>query len=93
MPQTSNFIISPVNHHNLNVRPMIVLDDSKISFKVEGRSKKKLLSLDSRSKSVNSNIEIKITRQNFKVKMIKLAGLNYFNTLRNKLNGGADARN
>jgi NAD+ kinase len=93
MPQTQNFIVAPVNPHNLNVRPMIVPASSKLSFKVEGRSKKVLVSLDSRSRPVSSTIDMNIRKEDFKINLITTPGLNYFNTLRNKLNWGMDIRN
>lgn len=93
MPQTQNFIIAPVNPHNLNVRPIVVSDDSEITFKIEGRSKKFLVSLDSRSRAVDATIELKIRKENFKIKLIQLPESNFFNTLRAKLNWGLDIRN
>lgn len=93
MPQTHNFIIAPVNPHNLNVRPIVVSDDSEITFKIEGRSKKFLISLDSRSKAVDASVELKISKENFKVMLIQLPESNFFNTLRAKLNWGLDIRN
>ncbi len=93
MPQTSNFIIAPVNPHNLNVRPMVVSDKSEISFKIEGRSKKFLVSLDSRSKSVDAKVSLSIKKAPFTTKLIALEGASHFNTLRNKLNWGLDIRN
>ncbi|MEZ4893612.1 MAG: hypothetical protein R2778_11430 [Saprospiraceae bacterium] len=38
--QFSNFIITPVAPHNLNVRPIVISDESVISFEVEGRVKR-----------------------------------------------------
>ena len=38
MPDSENFIITPVAPHNLNVRPMVISDNSVISFEIEGRS-------------------------------------------------------
>lgn len=93
MPQTHNFIIAPVNPHNLNVRPIVVSDDSELTFKIEGRSNKFLVSLDSRSKAVDPTIELKIRKENFKVRLIQLPESNFFNTLRAKLNWGLDIRN
>ena len=93
MPQTNNFIIAPINPHNLNVRPMIVPDDSKLSFEIEGRAKKVLLTLDSRSKAVSTQSKFFVDKANFSVKLVKLNSNSYFNTLRNKLNWGKDARN
>ena len=53
-PGAKSFVITPVSPHNLNVRPIIVSDDCEISFEIEGRSEKFLISLDSRSTSISS---------------------------------------
>jgi NAD+ kinase len=93
LPQSNNFIIAPVSPHNLNVRPMVVSDNSIISFQIEGRSKHFLVSLDSRSKSVAGDIKLAVKKEDFKVKLISLKGYNYLQTLRSKLNWGLDMRN
>lgn len=93
VPNTNNFIISPVSPHNLNVRPMVVSDDSIISFKIEGRSKNFLISLDSRSQKVDATINMQVRKCDFKIGLVKFKESNFFNTLRLKLNWGLDARN
>jgi NAD+ kinase len=93
LPQTNNFIIAPVCPHNLNVRPLIVSDRSVISFEIEGRSNNFLLSLDSRSSTVEAGIQIAVRRENFNARLIKLNHVNFLSTLRSKLNWGLDRRN
>ena len=93
LPQTNNFIISPVCPHNLNVRPMIVSDRSVISFEVEGRSSGYLASLDSRSTAVDMHVQLAVRRENFAARLVKLHHVNFLSTLRNKLNWGLDKRN
>jgi NAD+ kinase len=93
MPQTNNFIITPVSPHNLNVRPLIVSDESIISFDIQGRSKNYLISLDSRSKVVDATVQLAVKKENFRARLLKLNGDNYLHTLRNKLNWGLDKRN
>jgi len=93
LPQLNNFIIAPVSPHNLNVRPMIVSDNSEISFKIEGRSSYFLVSLDSRSKIVAATAKLAVKKEDFKARLVELKGYNYFETLRNKLNWGLDLRN
>jgi NAD+ kinase len=94
LPHSSNFIITPICPHNLFVRPMIVSDDSEISLRVESRSNNFLVSLDSRAKVVgNEEITIKISKETFKAKMVRMENNNFLNTLRKKLNWGVDARN
>jgi NAD+ kinase len=92
-PRSGNFVLTPVSPHNLAVRPIIVSDTSEISFEVEGRSKKFLVSLDSRIATVDNTIKLTITRANFIVNLIQLQGHHYFKTLRQKLNWGLDIRN
>ncbi|MBG8553272.1 NAD kinase [Hymenobacter guriensis] len=93
LPQTNNFIISPVCPHNLNVRPLVVSDRSVISFEIEGRSNNFLLSLDSRSVTVDSTIQIAVRRENFAARLVRLNHVNFLSTLRSKLNWGLDRRN
>lgn len=92
-PRSGNFVITPVSPHNLTVRPIVVSDSSEISFEVEGRSKKFLISLDSRIAVVDNTIKLKVRKENFKVNLVLLEGQHYFKTLRQKLNWGLDVRN
>ncbi|MCX2744544.1 NAD kinase [Mangrovivirga sp. M17] len=93
MPESKNFIITPISPHNLNVRPLVVSDNSVISFEIEGRAKNFLVSLDSRSFTVDDSIEMAVRRESFHCNLIKLEGINFLNTLRQKLNWGLDLRN
>jgi len=92
-PSLKNFILTPVSPHNLNVRPMIVSDESEIRFKIEGRTKRFMVSLDSRSCSVDESVEITVRKEAFEAKLVQFEGYEYFDTLRNKLNWGVDSRN
>ena len=93
LPQSNNFVITPVSPHNLTVRPMVVSDNSVISFEIEGRSKNFLVSLDTRSYVVDATIQMAVCKEQFQAKLIKLDGYNFLDTLRQKLNWGYDARN
>ncbi len=93
LPQTNNFVISPVCPHNLNVRPLIVPDKTVISFEIEGRSNNFLVALDSRSKIVENGIQLAVRRENFNARLVKINQVNFLSTLRNKLNWGLDKRN
>jgi NAD+ kinase len=92
-PLAKNFVITPVSPHNLNVRPMVVSDESEISFKIEGRSQKFLVSLDSRSTPIDASVELKIKKESFVTKLVKCHNYSFFDTLRQKLNWGFDMRN
>jgi NAD+ kinase len=92
-PRSGNFVITPVSPHNLTVRPIVVSDECEITFQVEGRSKKYLVSLDSRIATVDETVKLKVVKANFKVNLIEVKGHHYFRTLRQKLNWGLDIRN
>lgn len=93
MPGSKNFVITPIAPHNLNVRPFVISDDNVIKLKIEGRSDQFLLSLDSRSVTINAAEEIVISREKFDLQTICLDDQNFFNTIRNKLLWGIDKRN
>lgn len=92
-PEAKSLVITPVSPHNLNVRPIIVSDDSEISFKIEGRTDKFMISLDSRSTSISSEVELSVKKEKFSAKLVKLPHYHFFDTLRQKLNWGYDMRN
>lgn len=92
-PSLKNFIITPVCPHNLNVRPIILSDRAKITFEIEGRGKQVMVSLDSRSQSVDDSVQITVKREEFEAKLVRFPETRYFDTLRQKLNWGLDARN
>lgn len=93
LPQSNNFIIAPISPHNLNVRPLIVSDNSVISFEIEGRSKNFLISLDSRSRVIDGSIQIAVRKESFTARLVKFDEDNFLNTLRKKLSWGLDVRN
>jgi NAD+ kinase len=92
MPDSDNFIITPIAPHNLTVRPIVVSNNKKISFKVSGRSDSFNIALDSRSAQIPSNSEIIIKKADFRINLINLEGQHFFTTLRNKMMWGIDRR-
>ena len=92
-PTSNNFVITPVAPHNLNVRPIIVSDDSVVSFEIEGRSKNIMCSMDSRFVAIDYSYQLAVRKETFTVQMVRLAGRNFLNTLRDKLAWGEDKRN
>lgn len=92
-PGTNSIVITPVSPHNLTARPIVISDKSDITFKIEGRQKKFLISLDSRFETIDDSIQLKINRAAFKVKLLQPQNHNHFDTLRKKLNWGVDVRN
>ena len=92
-PGSNNFVITPVSPHNLNLRPMVVGDQVVIRLRAESRESQFLLTMDSRSISIENNEEIFISKADFSIKLIELPDHNFFKTIRNKLFWGKDSRN
>jgi len=93
IPNTQNFVISPISPHNLTVRPIVVPNYHEITLRVEGRCDSYLASLDSRSANFEASVELKIRRSEFQIKVLKLKTHSFYGTLRNKLMWGVDKRN
>lgn len=92
-PSSQNFVITPIAPHNLNVRPFIIPDDVSLTFEIEARSAKFLVSCDSRTETVDKSVKIMLNKASFHVNLIRLNNESYLTTLRNKLLWGIDTRN
>lgn len=92
-PQTNSFVITPVAPHNLNIRPLIVPDDSVITFEVEGRGEYFLCTLDSRMEIITKEVSLAVKKEDFTVPLVRLYDHNFMKTIRGKLNWGIDKRN
>lgn len=93
MPNSNNFVITPIAPHNLNIRPMVVPDDSVIELKVEGREQKFFATLDSRSEEISTINHLVVTKSELKINLVQFPNQNFFKTIRNKLMWGMDKRN
>ncbi len=92
IPDSENFIITPIAPHNLNVRPIVISNNKTLSFKVTGRYDSFNIALDSRSAQITSLTEIIIKKADFRYNLISFEGQHFFETLRNKLLWGIDKR-
>ena len=92
LPQSRNFILSPVAPHSLNVRPIVIPDDYTVRLKIESRTHSFLVSLDGRSEELSAGAALKINKADFTSRLIKRHGYTFYQTLREKLMWGADRR-
>lgn len=92
-PDSKSFVITPVSPHNLNVRPLVIPDDSVISFEVEGRTDGFLCTLDSRREVISKEVLLAIRRESFGINLVRINEANFLQTLRSKLSWGLDKRN
>ncbi len=92
VPQSDTICLTPVAPHSLNMRPIVLCDNSEISLRVESRSHSFLISLDGRSQSYPDNIHLRIRKAPYCVKVVTRQGQSFFSTLRKKMMWGADNR-
>lgn len=92
-PNSNNFVITPVATHNLNVRPVVISDDSIISFDVEGRAENFLCTLDSRFETISSAHQLAVRKNDFSINLVQLHDYGFMDTMRDKLAWGQDSRN
>lgn len=92
-PGSENFVITPIASHNLTVRPIVIRDDCRIRIVVEGNGEEFFIAMDSRKEKVMSGMELIVTKAGFSVRLVRLPGRHFFQTIREKLNWGLDARN
>jgi NAD+ kinase len=91
-PESEIIILNPIAPHNINMRSLIIPDNSKIKIDVEGNDDINL-SLDSRMHSFSSKDSINISKSNFSINTIRFDDDNFYKRLREKLYWGQDFRN
>lgn len=92
-PHTKAIVLSPIAPHNLNARPLVVPDQTKIKLKVSGRENDFLISTDSRIHTLSQEFEIHIKKADFSIKLALHKDNSFLKTLRTKLLWGEDQRN
>jgi len=86
-------IITPIAAHNLNVRPVVVPDHLPVDLTLETRDRSCLLSLDGVTKNIKQGEEIRVTKAEFLINVLKFEHTNFLDTIRNKMYWGVDNRN
>lgn len=87
-PHVNAIILTPVATHSLNIRPLVVLDDSKIDVKISSRNGSFMLSVDGRSQVLNQDIQLHIERSQRTIKIVHVEGQSFMQSLKDKLNWG-----
>ena len=92
VPGTKVFSMTAVAPHSMNIRPIVLSDSSEISLMVESRSHNFLVAIDGRSEKCKEGTRLTLSRAPYDVKVVKRSRQSYFNTLREKMMWGVDAR-
>jgi len=92
IPESKNFVLTPIAPHNLNARPLVISDDKKVDISVNGRENEYLISVDSNIYSVPIDLNIIVQKALRFLKMVEFDEDSYLKVLREKLLWGKDKR-
>ena len=92
VPGADILCLTPVAPHSLNVRPIVINDDSEITLEVESRSHNFLVAIDGRSEKLLESTRLTIRKAPYTINIVKRDSRSYFSTLREKMMWGADHR-
>lgn len=92
VPDADILCLTPVAPHSLNVRPIVINDDSEITLEVESRSHNFLVAIDGRSEKLLESTRLTIRKAPYTINIVKRDSRSYFSTLREKMMWGADHR-
>ncbi|WP_124978972.1 NAD kinase [Nonlabens xiamenensis] len=92
-PDTDAFVLTPIAPHNLNARPLVIPDHTKIELRISGREEEFLASLDNRIASYPNETILTLKKADFTIDLIELTDQSFIKTIREKLLWGEDKRN
>ncbi|RKZ00589.1 MAG: NAD(+) kinase [Ignavibacteriae bacterium] len=92
-PTARAITLAPISPHSLTIRPLVVSSNQEIVIKADSLFKEVQINCDGqRVFSFPPPIEVKIRKSKRPLKLIHTSLTTYFDTLRNKLLWGVDAR-
>ena len=92
-PSAEVLCLTPIAAHSLNMRPLVIPQDSQVSLQVESRTQTFLTTIDGRPVRCEGTTPIVIEKAPHNVNIVKTDDRNYLSTLRRKMMWGADNRN
>jgi NAD+ kinase len=93
MPNSNVMVLTPINPHTLNTRPLVLPSNKPLKITVEKQQHEVLFSYDGKICDIQEYpLEVHIQQSNFSVDLIELPNQSYFDTLRQKLMWGRDFR-
>lgn len=92
-PDSKVLIIAPIAPHNLNVRPLVVPETSRIDLSIISRDGSAVLTMDNRTMRIDEAAELHVSMAQFSLKRIRLQKSSFVKALVSKLFWGEDIRN
>lgn len=91
-PDSKALLVTPIAPHTLNIRPIIIPDNSIIKLEAVGDFTNFLISNDFNSTLINHPPQVIIKKSIYEIKTIQLHNITFFDVLRKKLQLGIDIR-
>ncbi|MBR4735694.1 MAG: NAD(+)/NADH kinase [Bacteroidales bacterium] len=93
MPDTKVLVLAPISPHNLNVRPIVIPETSKVDISFESRDGKATMSMDNRVEEIQTDWTIHVEMAQFSLKRVRLPESGFVKALTSRLFWGEDMRN
>lgn len=93
MPGSKVLVITPIAPHNLNLRPLVIPDSSRVEISVQSRDRQLVLSMDNRSMELPADASVSVAVAQFSLKRVRPVKSNFIGALKSKLFWGEDVRN
>ncbi len=91
-PTCECFVISPLAPHNLTMRPIVIPDSSRVTFRVNTRHTEASISFDDRSYPITNGTTFTLRRAKRRIYLCVPHNISFYDTLRNKMMWGIDPR-
>ena len=91
-PRSANWVISPIAPHSLNMRPLVVGDDTVIELQPHSRSNTFTLSLDGVAQPLPAGTRLKLAKAPFVTYVVLRNHHSFADTLRSKLLWGVNSQ-
>lgn len=93
VPSADVIVLTPIASHSLTVRPIVLPADNTLKIKVESRTRKFILSIDSHRVVVNDSATLTLTRAGYTIPTVRLPNADFYSVIQEKLLWGLDKRN
>lgn len=89
VPNSGVIAITPIAPHTLTTRPIVLPQDSELALEVASGGQPFMVACDGRSEVIEGDaVQVRVRRARHAVVLIRLAGTDFFNTIRTKLSWG-----
>lgn len=84
-PTATDWVISPIAPHSLNMRPLVVSDDLSLDITTQSRAETYLMSVDGKATVLPLSARLHLHKADYCVNVVNRPGYNFIETLRAKL--------